>query len=74
MLCPVTFCDHEYPAQYCVRSSYLPHSFMVDSGKESEVGMMSEQVESHARKRAMSMVSALSIRQGSPTKKIHHGL
>ena len=54
--------------------SYLPHSLMVDSGEESEVGMMSEQVESHAQKWAMSMVSALSIRQGSPTKKIHHGL
>ena len=33
---------------------------MVDFGKENEVGMMSEQVESHARKRAMSTVSALS--------------
>ena len=46
---------------------------MVDSGEESEVGMMSELDESHARKRAVSTVSALSISQGSPTKKIHHG-
>ena len=51
-----------YPAQHCVRSSYLPHSLMVDSGEESEVGMMSEHnaeqdtVERHARKRAIHSV------------------
>jgi len=53
---------------------------MVDSGEEGEdLGMMSERnaeqevVERHARKRAMSTVSTLS-RQGSPTKRTHHGL
>ena len=54
---------------------------MVDSGQESEAGMMGEHnakqdtlaVERLAQKQGMSTVSTLS-RQGSPMKKTHHGL
>ena len=55
----------------------------VDSGEEDEVGehlgMMNEsnaeqEVGRHARKCTMLMVSTLSTRQGSPTKRTRHGL